>query len=47
MTQGSVFNAEILPRQYSTGVTFLRDTVKLMVWFGFLQEKNYNLAVEY
>jgi hypothetical protein len=33
--------------QYYTGVTFLNDTVELMVWFSFLQEKNDPLAVEY
>jgi hypothetical protein len=49
MTRGSVFYVEIWPPgQYSTGVTFLRDTVELMVWFGFSTgEKWPPLAVEY
>jgi hypothetical protein len=49
MTRGSVFYFEIWPPgQYSAGVTFLRDIVELIVWFGFLQEKNDPpLAVEY
>jgi hypothetical protein len=39
----------LTPRQYSTRVTFLCNTLELMVWFGFLQEKNAPLppAVEY
>jgi hypothetical protein len=57
LTFGSLFYVEIWPPviflrkyltfgQYSTGVTFLRDAVKLLV-FGFLQGKNDPLVVEY
>jgi hypothetical protein len=42
MTRWSAFYVEIWPppRSIFYGVTFLRDTVELMVWFGFLQGKN-------